>query len=532
MLTKEAILRLKVQGFADAEAAGKGIAAALLVAEQMAARLGAQGGRLAQQFSAVSGFAARAMDEVAKRAAAAASAIGAIGSASARAGASVAVSAAGMKKKKTALDRVRKAAKDTEKNLKDAFPNAAIKLFGEQAVTKVATLGAAAKTVASGIATGFTAAGVAVAAVGAAAYGAFKTMAAGEKVQAVTGSFAKLTEATGGAKATLEALNAATGQSVGNTALMTGANRLLVAGLRVSQQQMSELFNGAVRLGSALGVGATESVERLTLALQKSEVEYLDELGLKPAVTQAIHRYAEANNIAAEDIDAQTRSQIMLSAVTEQMRERLGGLGAQAEAVGSPTARLSKKWNDFLDRMALMVANTPAVFETLESLSAVVFNLADALSPILQLVAGIVSWFAKLVEWVSKAIKAVKDFFASWFGGGQGGQDPTERIFDQMQQNSAPSALASTTASFRSLYGGPEQDRPASRGASPSSGGGAGLTVNMNVPLHDETIDATAARVGTAVARGMRRRIDDVRGGLERGLARGIEEQYATGFGE
>jgi len=502
-LQKQAILSLKTQGLGEAQAAAAGLARALLLGAKAAQALGAQALVAGRSLAAVAGTAAGAS-------AAVRTAFGNVVAAAGRSSAAVAGAYGVMvSSAQQAIHTAAAAMSQSLAGLVGQAKAAAGRVNGALgAIRPPAVGGGAGKSLFDALKEGAQRAAITVASFGAAAFGVFKLLERGEKTQNVAAAFDRLSRSIGGAQATLERLNRATGGGVANSELMVAANRLLAAQLGLSADRMEKLFQAGTRLGRALGFTATESVQRLSLALSKQEPELLDELGLKVDLTKAIHDYAEANGVTVDSIDAQTRAAIFLQAVEEQAKERVRGLGEGNLAAATASEVLSKRWSDLTDKFTVMLAQQPGIFEGLKAIAEAVFGLAQALTPVIKLVAELVAGLSKipglLPALTGAAVgAAVGGPLGALVGGGVG--------------------LIGGLAA-----GGPSRNEALASAAAPA--GRPNLTVNVTVPPHDEAIDRIGARVGSEVGNAMRRRIDDVRGGLNRSVRVGVEGAFTNVF--
>jgi len=538
-LSKLAVLQLRAQGFREAQKNATALARLLVASAKAAQSLGVQARQAAHAFTLVAGTATGAsaamrtafsnVDRAASRAAnaisgayarmltsAQAAAVGASaaigtefttvgkqaqGVAGAAAGAfralGNAVSDVGARLPKTPLDRVRAAAEATRRTVGGIFSTGAITVFGERATTMFAKVQAAGATITEGLVGGLQRAGFAIAGFGAAAFGAFKLLERGEKTQNVAAGFERLSQSIGGSQATLERLNRATGGGVANSELMVAANRLLAAQLGVTGDRMEKLFATGTRLGRALGFTASEAVQRLSLALAKQEPELLDELGIKVDLTKAIQAYAEANGVTVESLDAQTRARIFLNAVEKQAEERSAALGQGVGTVAGASEILQKRWTDLTDRFTVMLAQQPGIFEGLKAIGEAVFGLAQALTPVIKLVAGLVAELAKLGPLLPALTGAAVGFavggpVGALVGGGVG------------------------------LVGGLLGETGPSR---------APGTAGVSAMRESEMADQLGYERARAVAAGRVDAVmDGVARGVERGVRRGIDDQFANVF--
>lgn len=372
-LVKEATLKLRLEGFAAAERHAAAIAKAFGAAQQAADRLAASAGRIRGPGAVAGpggGLARVAAAPIARGGGGAGSIMAGAGQAAGAAG------AAGIGGGSAALGAIGAAA---------AVATAAI--YGTVAATQRL----------------------------------FSVVARGEQVSVVSASFERLAGAIGGGIAVMASLERATGGGVAKLDLMTAANRLLLTDLGMSRDRLEKVAQATVMLGKAQGVGATDAINRMSLALAKQEPELLDELGIKVDLTKAIHEYAQAHKVSVESIDAQTRARIFAEKVEEQALERSGKLAGTVSVQASATERITKRWNDFSAALSKLVADQPGFSKFLEAMGEAAIRVATALTPLVQVLGRVAEMMAVVVEWAGKLGAAIAASPAALGAFGAGG---------------------------------------------------------------------------------------------------------------
>lgn len=363
-----------------------------------------------------------------------------------------------------------------------------------------------------GLRSSFRTLSISLATVGAGAFGLFRLIQQGERVQNVATGFERLAQSVGGASTVLAGLTRATGGGVSQTNLMVSANRLLAAQLGVSRERMERLFTAGTTLGRALGFTATEGVERMSLALAKQEPELLDELGIKVDLTKAVSAYAKANGVAVGTIDAQARARIFLEAVERQAIERSAALGSTTLSTASASEILSAKWANLVDRLTLMLARSPELIDALGSIAEAALKIATALVPVVELVAKFIGWLAKAPEvltGIGGALAGMK------IGAGVGSAfGPIGTLVG--------GAVGGIAGGVGGALLGASAGEPAQ--------GPIQINVTQTVPIHDGSVERVAAAAGRDLARAMHRRIDGVQSDVGRGLRAGFDEQVGNSF--
>jgi hypothetical protein len=143
----------------------------------------------------------------------------------------------------------------------------------------------------------------------------------GAEAQRTERAFANISGGAMGAQENLEAMRRATRGAVDDTTLMNQANRLLQMGLADNASELEDMTTMAVRLGTAMGRDASQSIEEFALLLANQSIPRLDTFGISAG--QVRTRIAELQEATA----GLSREQAFLQAVQEQgtvAMERLG----------------------------------------------------------------------------------------------------------------------------------------------------------------------------------------------------------------
>ncbi len=153
--------------------------------------------------------------------------------------------------------------------------------------------------------------------------------------------FQQLSGGAAQADAQLRSLQGATGNIVDNMTLMSGANRLMMMGLAETSSEVTRLTELAVRLGSAMGNDAGESIENFSLLLANQSLLRLDSFGISSAAVRE-----EIEQLIATG-QALNREDAFRMAVMSEGAEALERLGDAAAAAETPIARLQTRLENF-----------------------------------------------------------------------------------------------------------------------------------------------------------------------------------------
>ena len=142
-------------------------------------------------------------------------------------------------------------------------------------------------------------------------------------------AFGSLTKANNFAVGTLEKLRESTNNLASDNTLLKQANNAMTLGVVRSGDEMSELFNIAQRLGRALGVDTTRSIESLVTGLGRQSRLMLDNVGIIVKADEAYKSYADSLGVSVDQLTQAERKTAFLNAGLEAAREKVKNLGEQ-----------------------------------------------------------------------------------------------------------------------------------------------------------------------------------------------------------
>ena len=147
----------------------------------------------------------------------------------------------------------------------------------------------------------------------------------GAKAQRTETAFRNISGGASAATANLEAMGRATRGAVSETEAMASANQLMQMGLAGNAAELEEVAGMAVRLGTAMGRDANQSMEEFALLLANQSIPRLDTFGISAgAVRTRINELRDAN-------EGMTRETAFMTAVMEEGRKSMKRLGDQTE---------------------------------------------------------------------------------------------------------------------------------------------------------------------------------------------------------
>jgi len=239
-------------------------------------------------------------------------------------------------------------------------------------------------------------AAAAMASAAAAGAGLFSLLQRGEKFDSARRGFERLTASTGGAASTLDRLRRATGGAVSDLELMLAANRLLTPGIDVTTEKMEELFRASIVLARVQGIDLSDAIRRVALGVAKAETELVDELGLTLSATEAVKKYAEANGIAADEINTKTKRALIANYVLAQARENTAQFAGAELETATATAKTAAEMRNLLDGFSLMLSQQPGLVRGFEALARAATAFLDAVTPIVKAISAVLEKFDAL----------------------------------------------------------------------------------------------------------------------------------------
>jgi len=198
------------------------------------------------------------------------------------------------------------------------------------------------------------------------AYGTKQVVTAAAESQRASVTFDALNKSIGSVSSdSLEKLRASTRGMVADTDLMLAGNKFMAMGLATTQDEMSKLAQISTKLGTAMGNGATESMENFALMMANQSILRLDSFGISSG------KVRERIEELMTSTEGMTREMAFNAAVMEQAE-------ATMKKLGEPALTMA-------DRMDIMKAKTENLKTSLgEALIPAIERLVNAVTPIIE----------------------------------------------------------------------------------------------------------------------------------------------------
>jgi len=145
------------------------------------------------------------------------------------------------------------------------------------------------------------------------------------KAESLQMAFDNLRIATGNYETDIDSLKEATRDAVSEVDLLAAANQFMALNLPVNQ--MEEMWEAAIKVGRAMGMDATKSVQDFNVALGRASPLILDNFGLVLKQAEAEEIYAEKLGKSTEALTENERKMAFREAAIIKLTERAGQLG-------------------------------------------------------------------------------------------------------------------------------------------------------------------------------------------------------------
>ena len=179
------------------------------------------------------------------------------------------------------------------------------------------------------------------------------------KVDALERGFDALGSKIGFTSGSLDKLRGAVDGTVNDMDLMKAANNAMMLGVVKTDDEMSQLFDTAQRLGQALGVETTDALNSMVTGMGRQSKLMLDNLGIIVDADTAYTNYAEKLGIATSELDDLQKKEAFNEEVLRISNEMVGDLGD--EVLDGVTAFAQLEASIFNARTAIGEALSPVM---------------------------------------------------------------------------------------------------------------------------------------------------------------------------
>ena len=158
--------------------------------------------------------------------------------------------------------------------------------------------------------------------------------------------------------------------------VIAAANRAMMLNVSADADEMAQLMEVAINRGRAMGLSASDAFNDIVTGIGRMSPMILDNLGIIINAESLYKDYAEANGIAADEIDNVTKRQILLNGVLEDGQKQIAEMGGLVDDSATGWEQMSAAVKDYTDFMKV---------EFLGSTGEIIGALADELRYLLDI---------------------------------------------------------------------------------------------------------------------------------------------------
>ena len=177
-----------------------------------------------------------------------------------------------------------------------------------------------------------------------------ETEKVGQAFQAMGSNF-------GIARMDLDKLRQAVNGTVSDLDLMTEANNALTLGVADSVEQLADMFDGAQRLGKALGLNTTQAVNSLVTGMGRQSKLMLDNLGIIVDAETAYKNYAREMGIVNRTLDDNEKKLAFNNETVRQLNTSVKLLGDESLSTSENMAALTTSAEGFFSTETAFAMN-------------------------------------------------------------------------------------------------------------------------------------------------------------------------------
>lgn len=200
----------------------------------------------------------------------------------------------------------------------------------------------------------------------AAGVGVAKLAERGGRVQGVLNGFARV---TGDAEGSLKKLRAETRGLVSNFDLVTQFNQALATGAAKSVDEFGRLARTSQDLGRALGIDATDALEKFSIALARQSKLRLDDLGITLDVAKANEAFARSIGVNVKSLSDEQKAMAFRQAAFAEADRLVEGFGSSSLKAADQARRAQVQFRNLFDEVARKVNESDAVAAFFEKIA-------------------------------------------------------------------------------------------------------------------------------------------------------------------
>ena len=195
-----------------------------------------------------------------------------------------------------------------------------------------------------------------------------KSIQMSAEMEGVKRGFDNLAKSQGFSTQAFDKFKDATDGTIDSLTLMKQANNAMLLGITDSEDQMSDMFDVAQRLGQSLGIDTTQAIESLVTGLGRQSKLMLDNLGIMVDTNKAYKNYADSIGKTTSQLTDQDRKTAFVNAAMREANGLVAQLGEEQLTTKDAMAQAATAVGDLGIKFGDILA--PHVIKVAEALTA------------------------------------------------------------------------------------------------------------------------------------------------------------------
>jgi hypothetical protein len=202
----------------------------------------------------------------------------------------------------------------------------------------------------------------------------------GSTVSDVADNFDQLASAAGeSADVMLSALARGVDGTISNFDLMRQANEAMGAGLVATSADFETLGAASKLLADRTGGDTAGAFDTLTTAMATGRTAALKHFGVMVDSSKAVDTYKKANNLLTGELTQTQKAEALRAETMKVLRGELEKFGKPAEDFADKIESMEVRWTNFMDSLAVMVSDSPAVTAAIDGIGEILNELMTTL---------------------------------------------------------------------------------------------------------------------------------------------------------
>ncbi len=274
------------------------------------------------------------------------------------------------------------------------------------------------------------------------------------------------------AAANLEAMRTATRGAVADTDLMAASNQLMQMGLANNSDELERLTTMAVRLGTAMGRTATESINEFGLMLANQSVQRLDTFGIAAGKTRdRTNELVESLGLARDEafklatMEMGDKAMLRLGEATDDAASSFERLDTKIKNIKTTMGEeLAPALSKLLDKVILVIDEVPKLGLRMQQLGLIVKASALEADGFHDAAVALIDDFGDLDDAASDSAQSIDDWLAELRAAPDTVFEPVLRVIREIPQAFDEMLAGLDAAGERAAFVAGEMERLAKAG--------------------------------------------------------------------